>query len=388
MKNIAILGATGSIGRQTLDVINADREQLRVVALAAGRNVDQVVAQAQALAPDLELVAMADPEAAKAVAAALQPLGVEVLAGAEGVQAVATHPNADTVVAAVVGFAGLRPTLAAIEKGRTVILANKETLVAAGSLVMTAVRRCGATLLPADGEHNAIFQCLSGIARSELRRLWLTASGGPFLGWDEERLRHVSVAEAVAHPNWQMGAKISVDSATLMNKGLEVIEAMHLFDVPIDCIDVVIHPQSIVHGLVELTDGGVLAHLAPTDMRIPLAFCLSYPQRPVNAPGRLDISALGKLQFEKPDRTTFPALRLAEQAAAAGGTFPAVLNAANEVAVNAFLSEGIGFTAITEVVERTLAAHDPGAADTLEQVLAADAWAREFAVKTLAGVVR
>ena len=377
MKRVVVLGATGSIGRQTLDIVRDHPGAFRVVALAARASVDQVVEAARTFRP--EAVALSDEEAARRAAGLLEPLGIQVLAGPAGVEAAAAWPGADVVVSGIMGFAGLPPTLAAIRAGRTVVLANKETLVAAGPLVMAEARRWGARLLPADSEHNAIHQCLAGLRREDVRRIWLTASGGPFRGWTPERLDKVTPEAAVAHPNWQMGPKISVDSATLMNKGLEIIEAMHLFELPAQRIGVLVHPQSLVHGLVELVDGGLIAHMAAADMRLPLGYCLAYPQRLERAYGRLDLVRVGSLTFEEPDRETFPCLRLAEDAARIGGTMPAVLNAANEVAVTAFLRRQIGFRAIAHVVASVMDAHDPVPIRTLDDVLAADAWARRRA---------
>ncbi|HEX6988536.1 MAG TPA: 1-deoxy-D-xylulose-5-phosphate reductoisomerase [Bacillota bacterium] len=381
-----MLGATGSIGRQALEIVADHPDRFRVTALAAGTNADAMVAAARRFRP--RMVALADEAAAREAREALRPLGIEVLAGAGGVAAAAEAPETDLVVSAITGFAGLAPTLAAARLGRTIVLANKETLVAAGPLVKAVVARAGARLLPADSEHNALFQALAGVAPQAVRRLWLTASGGPFRGFTLEQLQRVTPHQALQHPNWSMGAKITVDSATLMNKGLEVIEAVHLFDLPVDRIGVMVHPQSLVHGLVELVDGGLIAHLAAADMRIPLAHCLAYPERLEPAYRRLDLAEAGILTFEVPDRRVFPCLRLAEDAGRIGGTMPAVLNAANEVAVEAFLQERIPFPGIAEVVAAVMSAHKVRALSDLEVVVAADAWARQEARRVAASMSR
>lgn len=386
MKGLVILGATGSIGRQTLDIVTDHPEEFRVVALAARRDVEGMVAAAERFRP--ELVVFSEPEAARAARDRLKPLGIEVMAGPDGLAAAAQAPGAPLVVSAITGFAGLAPTLAAVRAGRTIVLANKETLVAAGPLVKAEAARSGARLLPADSEHNALFQALAGVAPEDVRRLWLTASGGPFRGYTPEQLAHVTPEQALQHPNWSMGAKITVDSATLMNKGLEVIEAMHLFDLPVDRIGVLVHPQSLVHGLVELVDGGLIAHLAAADMRIPLGWCLAYPERLDRAYQRLNLAQAGTLTFEEPDRRAFPCLRLAEDAGRIGGTMPAVLNAANEVAVEAFLQRSISFPGIAQVVEAVVAAHEAVPLHDLEAVEAVDAWAREAARQVVRSISR
>jgi 1-deoxy-D-xylulose-5-phosphate reductoisomerase len=385
MKRLALLGSTGSIGEQTLDVVRALPGRFRVTALAAGRSVDKLAAQVRELRP--ELVSVADPEVAAALRERLGPAPVEIAVGAEGLERVATHP-ADLVVAGLVGAVGLRPTLAALAAGRDVALANKEVLVMAGALVMREARRQEVRLLPVDSEHSAIFQALAGQRREDVARLILTASGGPFRTWPAARIARATRDEALRHPNWDMGPKITVDSASLMNKGLEVIEARWLFDVPPERVDVLVHPQSIVHSLVEFVDGQVLAQLGLPDMRGPIALALSWPERlPLELP-RLDLAALGSLAFEAPDYKRFPCLELAYAALSGGEAAPAVLNAANEVAVQAFLDGRVAFAAIAETNRTVLdaflgrAASGAGLSD-LDDALEADAWARDRARRTL-----
>jgi 1-deoxy-D-xylulose-5-phosphate reductoisomerase len=380
MRALAILGATGSIGRSTLDLAARHPDRFRVVALAAARDVEGMLALCREHRPALAV--MADPRAAEALATALgaQGLAIEVACGEAGLVAAATA--ADTVVAGIVGAAGLAPVLAAARAGRRILLANKEALVCAGELLMAAVAAGGATLLPIDSEHNAIFQCLpEGHARppAGVRRLWLTASGGPFRGWSTAQLEGVSVEQAVAHPNWRMGPKISVDSATLMNKGLEVIEAHHLFGLSPAAIRVLIHPQSTIHSLVEYADGSFLAQLGTADMRIPIAHALAWPERIESGAPVLDLAALARLDFAEPDTTAFPCLKLAYASLEAGGSAPAVLNAANEVAVAAFLNGRLRFPAIADVVNETLQCLGLSSVASLEAVLAADADARALA---------
>ena len=378
MKHLAILGSTGSIGQSTLAVVAEHPEEFAVVGLAAGKNADLLAEQIKRFRP--ALVSVQD----EAAAARLRELvgrnpAPEILVGRSGALAVATAPGVELVVSAMVGAVGLEPTLAAIRANLPVALANKETLVAAGPLVMALAKERGVPLIPVDSEHSAIFQALQGQRRADIRRLWLTASGGPFRSWDAARLQQVTPAQALKHPNWSMGAKITIDSATMMNKALEVIEASVLFGLPADKIGVYIHPQSIVHSLVEFVDGSVIAQLGVPDMRLPIAYALTYPRRlPLNSPP-LDLCAIARLTFESPDHTRFPGLGLGYAAAKTGGTMPAVLNAANEVAVAAFLEGRIKFLDIPRVVEQTMAAHVPQALTDLEQVLAVNAWAREFA---------
>ncbi|MFS8542948.1 MAG: 1-deoxy-D-xylulose-5-phosphate reductoisomerase [Limnochordales bacterium] len=377
-KRIAIVGATGSIGRQAMDVVRHHPEALQVVALAGGRRVEPMVPQ---VVDSVQAVVMADAAAARDLQDALARRGhghVAVGAGEAALVELVTRPDVDLVVMAMVGAGALVPTLAALEAGKDVALATKEVLVAGGSLVMEAARKSGARLLPVDSEHSAIFQCLQGEAPRAVARLILTASGGPFRSTPLEALPRVTPAQALRHPTWRMGAKVTVDSATLMNKGLEVIEAHWLFGTPWDRIDVVVHPQSIVHSCVELVDGSILAHMGPTDMRIPIQYALLYPHRAPSPVRGLSLAEVGSLTFEAPDRRRFPALDLAYAAGRTGGTAPAVLNAANEVAVALFLQGRIGFTDIPRLVEAVLADHEVRDA-TLNSVLEADAWARRAA---------
>lgn len=369
------------MGRSTLDVISKFPDRFQVKALAAAKSVDVLVEQARKFRP--EVVALADEMAAKQAAAKLGPLGIKVLSGPESIDQVAVFDGVDTVVAAIVGVAGLASTLAAVRAGRDVVLANKEALVAAGDIMMDAARQSGARILPADSEHNALFQCLQGRQRRSIRKVWLTASGGPFRGWTSEELETVTPEQALQHPSWEMGPKITIDSATLMNKGLEIIEAIHLFELSPDQVDVVVHPQSTVHGLVELIDGAFLAHLSEPDMRLPIAYCLSYPE-PLELTNKpLPPYQLPWLTFEEPDRETFRCLRLAEEAARVGGSLPAVMNAANEVAVAAFLEGRIKFTEIAELVEYVMGRHRVVQPTTLEDVLALDQWGKSEAHKYL-----
>jgi len=378
MKRLAILGSTGSIGKNALRVAAAHPEEFAVVGLAAGKNLELLAQQIKAFRP--RLVSVQDEALADRLRQMLPPdEAPEVLAGPAGAVAVATHPEVDMVLSAMVGAVGLEPTLAAIEAHKAVALANKETLVAAGPLVMAAAATRKVLLIPVDSEHSAIFQAAHGQRREEIRRLWLTASGGPFRNWPRERLAQVTPAEALKHPTWNMGAKISIDSATMMNKALEVIEAHVLFGLPVAQIEVYIHPQSIIHSLIEFVDGSVLAQLGVPDMRLPIAYALSYPRRlPLNSKP-LDLGEIAQLTFERPDLARFPCLRLGYEAAAGGGTLPAVLNAANEVAVVAFLEGHLPFLGIPEVVRKTMAAHRPEPLESLEQVLAVNAWARNYA---------
>lgn len=372
-RTISILGATGSIGTSTLDLIRRNRGQWRVVALTANGNAAELARLAREFSAEVAVVA--DEAALPALREALAGSGVAAAGGAQALCEAAAR-GADLTVAGIVGCAGLAPTMAAIEQGRTVALANKEALVSAGDVMMAAVARHGATLLPLDSEHNAIFQCLAGNDPADVRTITLTASGGPFREWPVERLAAATPAEAVKHPNWDMGAKISVDSATMMNKGLELIEAFHLFPVGLDRLRIIIHPQSVVHSMVEFRDCSTIAQLGPSDMRVPIASCLAWPRR-MDAPcAPLDLAALGQLTFHAPDEARFPATRLAREAIEVGGAAPAVLNAANEVAVAAFLAGRIGFTRIAANVERALSAQMPTAPASLDEVLAIDQDAR------------
>lgn len=380
MKRIAILGSTGSVGVQTLDVVASFPERYRVAALAAGRNLERLAEQVRHFRP--ERVSVADAASVPELRARLGDHAVEIESGPEGLEAVAVH-DCDLVMAALVGAVGLSPTLAAIRAGRDVALANKEVMVMAGALVVREVQAHGGSLVPVDSEHSAIFQALATAPRGSLQRLILTASGGPFRSWTVEEIARASVEQALAHPNWNMGPKISVDSATLMNKGLEVIEARWLFDVPPQRIDVVVHPQSIVHSLVEFVDTSVLAQLGLPDMRVPIAVALAHPERlPLDLP-RLDLAHCGRLDFEEPDRKRFPCLDLAFEALAASEAAPAILNAANEISVAAFLAGRISFLQIAAANEAVLGEHvaagGSGALGGLEDVLAADSWARQRA---------
>ena len=373
MRSITILGATGSVGASTLDLIRRNRDQWRVVALTAKRHADALAALAREFGAELAVVS--DESALPELREALAGTGIEAASGEGGLVEAAARP-ADLTVAAIVGCAGLAPTMAAIEQGGTIALANKEALVSAGAVMTAAVARHGATLLPVDSEHNAIFQCLAGNAIANVRSITLTASGGPLREWPYARLRMATPAQAIAHPNWRMGAKISVDSATMMNKGLEFIEAHHLFPVGLDALRIVIHPQSVVHSMVEYRDGSTLAQLGPSDMRVPIAACLAWPGRIDTPCAPLDLAAIGELTFQAPDEERFPATRLAREAARQGGAAPIVLNAANEVAVAAFLAGQIAFTDISALVEQTLGRDPPPPPQSLDDVLAVDALAR------------
>jgi 1-deoxy-D-xylulose-5-phosphate reductoisomerase len=376
VKQLAILGSTGSIGRSALAVVDAHPTRLRVASLAAGDNAALLAEQAARYRPGL--VALSSGDAADRFRAA-GGTAPSLACGPEGLVAVATHPDADIVLCASSGTAALEAVLAAIDAGKTIALANKEVLVMAGALVTSAARRKGVAILPVDSEHNAIHQCLHGRRAGEIRRLILTASGGPFRDLPVDALETVGPDAALRHPTWQMGKKITIDSATLMNKGLEVIEAHWLFDVPADRIDVVVHPQSIVHSMVELSDGSVIAQLGVTDMRLPIQYACSYPDRWDAALPRLDLVKAGRLDFQEPDHGRFPCLGLAYRALREGGTAPVVLNAANEVAVASFLEGRLGFTAIPTLIERTLNAHEVQSVSTLELIRQVDAWAREHA---------
>jgi 1-deoxy-D-xylulose-5-phosphate reductoisomerase len=372
MKNVVILGSTGSIGRSALDVISRNRDRFRVVGLTAHRNVELLARQVEEFGP--EVTAVSDFVPTDALEA--KKPQTRVLRGEEGVREVAAWEGADFVLSAIVGSAGLLPTLDAVEAGTTVGLANKETLVAAGDIVMRAAERSGSRILPVDSEHSAVFQCLEGQDRKALRRIHLTASGGPFVGRSREELGGVTPREALNHPSWSMGRKISVDSATLMNKGLEVIEAHHLFGVGPEGIEVLVHPQSIVHSMVEFADGSCIAQLSVPDMRGAIAYALSYPERLDGVIEPLDLPALGRLTFERPDFESFPCLSYAYEALAGGGTMPAVLNAANEVAVEGFLSGRVGFGGIPVIIKNTMNEHRREDLDGIEAVLKADSWAR------------
>ena len=373
-KTIALLGSTGSIGRQTLQV--ARELGLRVAALTANTQVERMEQQIREFAP--RLAVMMDADAADALRDRISDLSTEVLTGPEGLMRAATMDEADTVVTAVVGSVGLRPTLAAIAQGKRIALANKETLVCAGELVMDAADRCGAQIVPVDSEHSAIFQSVQGCRdRGEIRRLILTCSGGPFFGRRYEDLEQIRPEDALKHPNWSMGAKITIDSATLMNKGLEIIEAMRLYRLPVEQVDAVIHRQSIVHSLVEYRDGAMIAQLGTPDMKLPIRYAFTWPHRAASQDRPLDLLSCGALTFAEPDMEAFPCLRIARECARVGGTSCAIMNAANEEAVMAFLRQEIGFNDIPRLVERTLSAVAVKYAPALEDILEADRMARE-----------
>lgn len=377
-KTISILGSTGSIGRRSLEVIAA--LGLSVGALTADKNVDLLEQQVRQFRPRLA-VAM-DATAAAELKIRLADVSVRVLSGMEGLLEAAVLPEADTVLTAVVGVVGLRPTLAAVRAGKRIALANKETLVCGGELVMDQAERYSAQILPVDSEHSAIFQCLQGCAdRGEVRRLILTASGGPFFGKQREELEDVTAAQALKHPNWSMGAKVTIDSATLMNKGLELIEAMRLYRMPPEKISIAVHRQSIIHSLVEYSDNAILAQLGSPDMRLPIQYAFTWPERRVGPIQPLDLFSCGPLTFDRPDLETFPCLALAMEAARTGGTATAVLNGANEVAVERFLRGEIGFYDIPRLVERAMAAVEPVQAPDLDAILAADRLARDIVTR-------
>lgn len=380
MRTLSILGATGSIGASTLDLIRRNRDDWQVVALTANCQAAELAKLAREFGA--ELAAVGDKSCLPELRAELAGSGIEAVGGAAGLVEAAAQ-EVDLTVAAIVGCAGLAPTMAAIERGGAVALANKEALVSAGDVMTAAVARSGAVLLPVDSEHNAIFQCLAGNDSADVRCITLTASGGPLRSWSAEQLRAATPAQAVAHPNWSMGAKISVDSATMMNKGLELIEAFHLFPIGLDGLRILVHPQSVVHSMVEYRDGSTLAQLGPSDMRVAIASCLAWPKRMDTPCTPLDLATIGELSFFAPDEERFPATRLARDAAAAGGAAPAVLNAANEVAVAAFLRGQIAFTDISSLVARTLNRQMPPAPQCLDDVLAVDAEARARAAHML-----
>jgi len=397
VKSIAVLGSTGSIGTQTLEIAEEFPDRFRVVALTAGNNLDLLIEQIRRHLPEVVALADADKlpdlrERLSYLDAAARPARLpELLGGAEGLEAAAAWPSADLVVTGIVGCAGLLPTLAAIRAGKDVALANKETLIAAGPVVLPELQRSGSRLLPADSEHSALFQCLqgtpwadtarlsTGVPTPGLRRILLTASGGAFRDWQAADLAKATVADATSHPNWSMGPKITVDSATLMNKGLEVIEAHYLFGLAYDAIEIVIHPQSIIHSMVELADSSVLAQLGWPDMKLPLLYCLSWPERIETPWRRLDLTEVGQLSFARPDQSKYPCMGLAYAAGRAGGTMPAVMNAANEQAVALFLEERIHFLDIPRLIEQVCDRHrvDLRADPSLADVLAVDGWARQ-----------
>ncbi len=376
MKTVTILGATGSVGGSTLDLIEREPEDFAVLALTA--NCDAEKLAAAAIRTNAKRAVVADESCVPALREALAGTGIECAGGAQAVCDTA-EMGADLTMGAIVGCAGLKPVMAAIAKGGTVVLANKEPLVSAGEVILAAAAASGATLLPADSEHNAIFQCFDFARPEGVRRIILTASGGPFRDKSLDEMRGMTPAQAVAHPNWSMGAKISVDSATLFNKGLELIEAARLFPVANDQIEVICHRQSVIHSMVEYVDGSILAQMGPSDMRVPIAHCLAWPQRMATPMAPLDFVSVGRLDFEAPDPVRFPALALARAALNAGGARPAILNAANEIAVAAFLAGRCGFLEIAAIVADTLDGYDPAPPETLDAVLAIDAEARRLA---------
>jgi 1-deoxy-D-xylulose-5-phosphate reductoisomerase len=383
MKHLSILGSTGSIGRQTLSVVESMRDRFKIAALAAGSNLQELLPQIERHHP--ELVSVATPLLADELSRLLREVGSTPVPaihhGREGILAAGTHPQADLVVSAAVGVVGLEATYEAIKLGRNVALSNKEVLVAAGELIMAAASKSGRELLPVDSEHNAIHQCLRGGSHAEVRRLVLTASGGPFRKTPLKALETVTPTQALAHPKWRMGNRISIDSATMMNKGFEIIEAHWLFGVRSDQIEVLIHPQSTIHSLVEFVDGSVLAQLGPTDMRMPIQYALTYPQRVASKQLALNWSELRRLDFERASTRRFPCLRLAREAMKKGGAWPCALNAADEVAVAAFLEQRLPFLGIPEVIERVLSRTPRGPFEKMDDVLAADAEARRLALE-------
>ncbi|MDI6800782.1 MAG: 1-deoxy-D-xylulose-5-phosphate reductoisomerase [Thermodesulfovibrionales bacterium] len=380
MKNIVILGSTGSIGRNALEVISKFQERFRVVGLAAGKNISLLAEQIKKFQP--KVVAVSDEKAYRDLKSEIQNTKYkiqnlpEMLSGTDGICAVASMLQADIILSSIVGSAGLLPTIAAIRAGKTIALANKETLVTAGEMVMSMAEKHNAHILPVDSEHSALFQCLEKQTKDNIKKLILTASGGPFINMTAEDLNNVSPREALNHPNWSMGRKITIDSATLMNKGLEVIEAYHLFNMPVEKIDVLIHPQSIIHSIVEFKDGSYLAQLSMPDMKAPIAYALSYPERLANVIEPINWEEISGLTFKKPDTKTFPCLSFAYDAIEAGGTMPAVLNASNEIAVAAFLGGVIGFSDIPVIIKKVMDVHKLQPADDINTILEADGWAR------------
>lgn len=377
IKKISILGSTGSIGISTIDIVKRHPDRFQVVGLAAGSNLDVLIPQIKLLKP--KVVSVKSEKEAAQLKQMLGSIKVDILHGPDGACVVASLSDANMVISAIVGASGLLPTLKALEKGKDVGLANKESMIIAGELMYSASRQSKATILPVDSEHSAIFQCLQGQKKENVKRLTLTASGGPFL--KRENLKDVTVKEALKHPNWDMGAKITIDSATMMNKGLEVMEARWLFDMPVEKVNVCIHPQSIIHSMVDFIDGSSLAQLGLPDMKVPIAYALSYPERIETGVNTLDLWEQKELTFFKPDLKKFGCLRLAFEVATKGGSYPAVLNAANEIAVEAFLKEKIAFTQIEACVENTLNSHQFFPIKNLEDVLQADTWARDEAKK-------
>ena len=380
MKNLAVLGSTGSIGTQTLDVVRANRDLFTIKVLAANSSIDQLAEQIAEFSP--ELAVLADEQAADELRKRNTGKTV-ILGGKEGLVKAAAYDGTDIVVTSLMGFAGLAPTMTALEKGKDIALANKETLVVAGELVMKKAAEKGAAILPVDSEHCALFQCLQGEKRKTVEKLILTASGGPFRGKKVAELKNVSIKDCLAHPTWSMGKKITVDSATLVNKGLEVIEAHWLYDMPYDKIQVAVHPQSIVHSMVAYQDGTVMAQLGSTDMKLPIQYALTYPDRVKSEWKRLDFWNMQPLTFEKPDMDTFRGLKIAYEAGKAGGTMPCVMNAANEVAVAAFLAGKIGFLDIYDLIEKALERRENKSNPSFEVLCEEDAWIREWTEKLI-----
>ncbi|MBO5328979.1 MAG: 1-deoxy-D-xylulose-5-phosphate reductoisomerase [Anaerotignum sp.] len=380
MRKISILGSTGSIGTQTLEVVEI-LENIKVMAITGNSNVKLLEEQARKFQP--ELIAVMDEKNAEILKEKLSDLNIRVVSGMNGLVEAATYEGVDTVVTSVVGNVGLKPTFEAIRAGKNIALANKETLVSAGQLVMDLAKKHNINIYPVDSEHSAIFQSLQGNEGNKIERILLTASGGPFRGKNREELLHVTAADALKHPNWSMGNKITIDSATLMNKGLEVMEAKWLFGVDVDQIEVLVHPQSIVHSAVEYEDGAIVAQLGEPDMRVPIQYALTYPKRVKNPFPRVDFTQRNNLTFDKPDMETFKCLSLAYRALKTGGTLPAVLNGANEVAVARFLKGEIGFLDIPELIEQTMDAYTVKYEYTLEDLLEADAWAKDYAAKVV-----
>ena len=370
MKKLVLLGSTGSIGTQTLDVVRERPEELSVIALAAGRNAELMEKQIREFQPAYAV--LYDEEAADDLAVRVKDTGVKVLSGMEGLIEISSLPEADVVVTAIVGMIGIRPTIAAINAGHDIALANKETLVTAGHIIMPLAKEKGVRILPVDSEHSAIFQSLNGEPKERIAKIWLTCSGGPFRGYTKEQLKKVTLADALKHPNWSMGQKITVDSATMVNKGLEVMEAKWLFGVDYDDINVLVHPQSIIHSMVEYKDGAVIAQMGLPDMKLPIRYALFYPDRVPCGGARADFYQIGHLDFEKPDMETFEGLALALKAAKTGGTMPTVFNAANEMAVALFLAGKIEFTVITYVIGESMWLHDTVADPDVDEILAAE----------------
>ncbi|KQC10520.1 MAG: 1-deoxy-D-xylulose 5-phosphate reductoisomerase [Smithella sp. SDB] len=375
MKKITILGSTGSIGLSALDVIEKNSQRFQVEALTAGRNIKLLKKQIEKFKP--KAVAVSNKETALKLHDSLTSKNkVKVLYDEEGLKEVASFPSADTVISAIAGSAGLIPTLAAIEAGKNIALANKETMVMAGEIITRRAIKKRVKIIPVDSEHSAIFQCLEGQNRKNLRRIILTASGGPFLNFSRNELRKVTLTQTLRHPNWKMGKKVTIDSASMMNKGLEVIEAKWFFNMDINSIDVIVHPQSIVHSMIEFIDGAFLAQMGIPDMKVPIAYALTYPERIINDLPALNLAETGSLEFRKPDMKKFPCLKLAYEAALCGGTAPVVLNAADEIAVSAFIENKIRFSDMPEIIEKILNCHNPVNNPSLDDILQTDLWAK------------